>query len=133
MGTIRERAYRFLRAELESHGMQGLAPSHGAILSQLFRGDELAMSEIATRIDRDRSTVTTLIEKLAKHGYVEKRKDEKDGRIMFVRLTDRGRKLEGAFHEISNDVLARTYRGFSAEEKQELAAFLHRIAMNLEA
>ncbi|MFC2095612.1 MarR family transcriptional regulator, partial [Candidatus Bipolaricaulota bacterium] len=68
IGTIRERAYRFLRMELESHGMQGLAPSHGSILSQLFSGEMLTMSDLAQRIDRDRSTITTLIGKLEEHG-----------------------------------------------------------------
>ena len=130
LGTIRERAYRFLRGELESHGMSGLAPSHGSILYQLFGTDTLTMSELADRIDRDRSTVTTLVGKLEEHEYVTRTRDEKDGRVMHVQLTTVGRKLETAFHEISDRMLTRTYQGFADEEKMELALLLDRVAEN---
>lgn len=132
IGTIRARAYRFLRMELEAHGMQGLAPSHGAILSELFGSEVLTMSEIAHRIDRDRSTVTALVAKLDEHGYVVRSKDECDGRVTYVRLTDAGRKLEKAFHEISKRMLERTYADMSQEDQQTLASLLLQVSVNWE-
>jgi DNA-binding MarR family transcriptional regulator len=130
IGIIRERAYRFLRTELESHGMQGLAPSHGSILSHLFSGKTLTMSDLAQRIDRDRSTITTLVGKLEEHGYVVRTRDENDGRVMYVRLTDEGRRLEAAFHEISARLLERTFTGMSQEDREVLASLLSRVAAN---
>lgn len=132
IGTIRARAYRFLRNELQSHGMRGLAPSHGAILSQLFSGETLTMSDLAQRIDRDRSTVTTLIGKLEEHGYVARERDKNDGRVTYVRLTDAGRCLEQAFHQISARMLDRTYAGISQQERETLASLLSRVLTNWE-
>ena len=132
IGTIRERVYRFLRHELEAEGMQGLAPSHGAILSHLFVAGELAMTEIARRIDRDRSTVTTLVAKLVDYGYVRRSPGAEDGRVTRIRLTKKGKDIEAAFQEISETMIERTYRGFSDQERSTLTDLLNRVAENWE-
>jgi DNA-binding MarR family transcriptional regulator len=132
IGTLRGHAYRFIQGELSSHGMKGLTPSHGAILDQLFGGDEISMSEMAARIDRDKSTVTTLVQKLVRHGYVAKRKDPDDTRITYIRLTPAGRALEPSFREISRALLRRTYAGFAGKEKREVMDYLVRILRNWE-
>lgn len=88
------------------------------------------MSDLAQRIDRDRSTVTTLIGKLEEHGYVVRTRDENDGRVTYVRLTNAGSLLESAFHEISARLLERTYAGISEEDREVLASLLSRVAAN---
>ena len=132
ISTVRGHAYRFIQRELDARGMKGLAPSHGAILSLLFRSEEVAMSEIAKSIDRDKSTVTTLVRKLAEHGYVTRRKDPNDSRVTYVKLTPAGRALEPDFRAISRALLRRTYRGFTGAEKAGLVRSLERIRHNWE-
>jgi DNA-binding MarR family transcriptional regulator len=132
ISTVRARAYRFIQRELDSRGMKGLAPSHGAILGVLFRHDEISMSDMADRIDRDKSTVTTLVQKLAEHGYVTRRKDPGDTRITYIRLTPAGRALEGSFRSISRSLLRKTYRGFAKRERREVMDLLVRILRNWE-
>jgi DNA-binding MarR family transcriptional regulator len=132
IGTVRARAYKFIQRELDSRGMKGLAPSHGAILSVLFRHAEISMSDMAGRIDRDKSTVTTLVQKLAEHGYVTKRKDPNDSRVTYISLTPAGRALEPDFRAISRALLAKTYRGFTKEEREALVEYLARMQQNWE-
>lgn len=132
ISTLRGRAYRFLQHELYSHGMKGLAPSHGAILDELFQSGEITMSDIAVRVDRDKSTVTTLVRKLADSGYVARRRDPDDARITHISLTPAGRALEPSFRAISRDLIRRTYRGFSNREKRRLMEYLERILKNWE-
>lgn len=132
IGTIRESSYRFIRRELENHGMAGLAPSHGAILSELLKGREMTMGELSERIDRDRSTVTTLVRKLAEHGYVTRTQDPSDARIVHIGLSPSGRALENDFRAISRKLISTTYGGFSQEETEELASLLGRISENWE-
>ncbi len=132
ISTVRAQAYKFIQRELDSRGMEGLAPSHGAILSLLFREDEISMSNIARRIDRDKSTVTALVQKLSEHGYVTKRRDTNDSRVTYVSLTRAGRALEPDFRAISRALLARTYRGFTREAKEALMQYLTRIHANWE-
>ena len=130
ISTVRGQAYRFIQRELDARGMKGLAPSHGAILSALFRHEEIAMSDLAARIERDRSTVTTLVQKLVEYGYVARRRDPSDWRITYISLTPAGRALEPKFRAISRALIARTYSGFTREEKGELVDYLGRIREN---
>ena len=130
LSTVRERVHRQLRLELSAHGMKALSPSHGAILSELFVHQRLTMSDLSARIDRDRSTVTTLVAKLVEHGFVVRQRAATDGRVTHISLTDKGKGLEASFHEISHRMLERTFKGFSAEEKDLLMQLLNRVADN---
>lgn len=132
MGDIRELAYRFILRELAARGVRGWVPSHGATLSVLFHEGQMRMSELAERIHRDKSTVTTLVGKLEEFGYVTRRKDPTDARASCVLLTKKGRALESTFREISEQLLERTYRGFTKAEREQLASLLERVFGNWE-
>ena len=58
----------FLKKELEEKGLKELVSSHGNILFQLSVSEQLSMTEIASRIHRDKSTTTVLVKKLEKEG-----------------------------------------------------------------
>lgn len=75
--------------ELELRGIVGLAPTHGDILVALFRNESLSMRDLSETIQRDKSTVTALVNKLIKLGYVEKYKGTEDSRVSFTKVTDR--------------------------------------------
>ena len=130
IAQIREKVNRFILQELDHHGIQGLAPSHGDILATLFQETVLPMGELARMIDRDKSTVTTLVDKLIALGYVEKVKDDPDTRVTLVKLTEQGKALKPDFDEISARLLSRVYAGISAKEQQELVALLSRLRDN---
>ena len=49
------------------------------------------MGNIAQAINRDKSTVTVLVNKLERLKYIEKRKDATDSRVTLIRLTPKGK------------------------------------------
>ena len=59
---LREAGNRFILAELEKAGLDGIAPSHGDVLAQLLACESCNMSDLARRVHRTKSTVTTLVE-----------------------------------------------------------------------
>jgi DNA-binding MarR family transcriptional regulator len=124
---IREKAYRFLVGEMSTRGMTGLAPSHGAILSTLFDRGPVRMQELASRIDRDKSTVTALVRKLVEHGHVQKVADPEDNRAAIVRLTARGEALRPDFDDISERLISVAFRGFERQEKESLIRSLEKM------
>ena len=131
IGSLRERYARFLEGELVAHGIEGLVPSHGSILSVLYRSEEgLPMGDIAKRIGRTKSTVTQLVDRLVALGFVEKTPSARDGREVFVVLTDKGRGIKADFDEISARLLETAYLGFSEEEKEDLVGYLTRMRDN---
>lgn len=66
-----------------------MVQSHFDILQQLMAG-ELTMTKLADQVSRTKPTVTTLVKRLKKHGYVKVYKAMEDKRITKVRLTEKG-------------------------------------------
>jgi DNA-binding MarR family transcriptional regulator len=130
ISKIKEKADRFIVKELENLGLQNIAPSHGDILSALFKYHEATMTEIANAIHRDRSTVTALVNKLTALGYVASRKDPKDNRSSIIYLTEKGVSLEPGFREISEKLYRLEYAGVTDEEKEIFRDLIQRINDN---
>lgn len=131
VSVIRDKANKFISKQLKAHGAKDIAPAHGAIFVHLFRNSELTMGEIAQLIDRDKSTVTTLVKKLTALGYTESERDTIiDNRVTRVRLTAKGKALKPAFNEISSSLMSRVYAGFSELDKDIIIKLLSRVRNN---
>jgi len=109
----------------------GIATSHGDIIHSLLGEHRMTMAEIAGRIGRDKSTVTALVDKLVRLGYVVKERDAEDTRVVHVSLTVKGEGLKPEFEAISKSVLDAFYTGISEQEKEELFRILNKIYNNL--
>ena len=129
---IHQESNRLLQRELTKRNILGLAPSHGEIFFSLYRYTRMSMRELAERINKDKSTVTALVDKLCKLGYLHKDKDPDDQRITNVSLTEKTLALEPDFGEISKMMYDRIYRGFSQEDKNTLVELMARVKKNLE-
>ncbi len=130
ISKVRESANRFIIGEMKRWGVTGLVPSHGDIIFALLKSETLTMKDLSERIGKDKSTVTALVDKLLKLGYVEKTRDTKDSRVIFVTLTDNGRELKPMFDAISKDLMELVYRDISSEEKEALLYTLLKIYHN---
>lgn len=129
---ITEKAHRLIIRELEARGIEGIVPSHGGILMQLFTGEKYTMKDIAEKIHRTKPTVTVLVDKLVAFGYVTKEKSTEDSRVTFISLTEKGWGLKASFIEVSERVNAIVYKGISAEAAKQLEAVLVTIICNLD-
>jgi len=130
IGRIREKANELILKELDQIGFKDIAPSHGDILSTLFKYGECTMTDIANSIHRDRSTVTTLVNKLTRLGYVSSRKDINDNRSTIIFLTEKGKELEPSFKAISQKLYEIVYKDISDNEKEVFKKILEKIYNN---
>lgn len=130
ISRIREESIIFIISELEKLGMKGIVPSHGGIIVTLIEHRELTMTKIAEKINKDRSTVTTLVKKLNKIGVTETKKNEGDQRSNFVFLTPKGRKLEKGLKKISERLYDIQFDGVTEEEKEIFKNVLIKIYNN---
>lgn len=130
ISSIRGKAYKFIAEELQVYHIHGIVPSHGGILDALFKEEKLSMKSLSEKIDRDKSTVTTLVRKLIKMGYVKKVKEGSDRRVNYIVLTKKGRELEPVFDDISKKLIERFYADFTKEEKEAAIGILERIHKN---
>lgn len=126
ISRIREKANGFISAELKK-GIEGLLPIHGDILYALMVYGELPMKRIAEIIDRKKSTVTTLVDKMVTLGYVEKRRDEGDNRIFLISLTEKGHQYRKDIINISDDLIRKVYKNMPETEREQLVRSLRTI------
>jgi MarR family transcriptional regulator, organic hydroperoxide resistance regulator len=127
IARIRDKADRLLARELKEHGLHGLAPSHGDIMVALFKHRQLTMGDLARIIDRDKSTVTGLVDKLVRLEYLEKNPDPGDQRVQMVSLTEKGGRLIPAFITISIRLQEAFSRDLTDREKETLAGLLKKV------
>ena len=120
----------YLVHEMEEAGIHGFVPSHGDIICTLFKHPQITMTKLAKAIQRDRSTVTTLVKKLQQFGYVLLQENPKDTRSRLVSLTDKGRKLKDEFHPISVRLTQSIWQGISKEDRMQFRSILDKIIQN---
>ncbi|WP_230191705.1 MarR family transcriptional regulator [Paenibacillus sp. CECT 9249] len=130
ISKIREKVNRFIVSEMAKRGIEGIATSHGDIIYALFKTPRLTMADISRRINKDKSTVTALVDKLVRLGYVTKERDVEDTRVVYVALTDKGKELQPIFESVSKELLDLFYLGISEKEKENLLHILKKIYDN---
>jgi DNA-binding MarR family transcriptional regulator len=116
IGRIKEHYTDFLENELTKRGMKNVVTSHADIIAVLGINGELTLSDVADKINRVRSTVTVLVNKLEKLGYVTQRKNEADNRSSFLSLTEKGKRLIPEFLSITDILFKKATNGISKEE-----------------
>jgi DNA-binding MarR family transcriptional regulator len=122
---------KFIENKLKENKLDDLIPTHGNILTALYESDKkLTMKEIAKKIGKDKSTVTSLVNKLITLGYVEKEKCTKDKRVTYIDLTQKSRDIEGSFNFISSQVKETAYSNFTEDEKKEFLRLLRKLSSN---
>lgn len=127
---LTEKAHKLIIRELEARGIEGIVPSHGGILVQLFTGETYTMKELAEKIHRTKPTVTVLVDKLVSLGYVTKEKCSEDSRNTWIRLTKSGEELRPSFIEISAVVNSIVYQDMTEEEAEHIEGGLKKIISN---
>lgn len=133
VSKTKKKMTKFIEKQLVEKGIKDLVPSYGNILTVLYDQDEaLTLKEIGRLLGKEKSTITALVNKLEKLGYVEKIKSHEDRRNTYVCLTDQGRKIEGVFEDISKEVQSTAYKGFSEEEKRELLRLMKKLNQNFD-
>lgn len=130
LSHIHSQSSDFLQKKLAEKGFENFASSHGNILFQLSRTENLQMNELSKIINRDKSTTTVLVRRLEKEGLVKSQPSSEDKRIRIVSLTEKGKHYNCVTGEISEELIEKFYSGFSEEEKNLFTRLLSRIAEN---
>jgi MarR family transcriptional regulator, organic hydroperoxide resistance regulator len=101
-------------------------------LEALWREDGLTPGELARRIGVETPTVVRGVGRMETAGLVVRRDDPRDGRLVRVYLTDRGRELEGIIPQAEDALIEEAFSGFSTKEREQLTRLLSRVLDNLQ-
>ena len=130
IGNVRNKANEFIIDQLKRAGFSDIVPSHGNILLTLYKFEECTMTDLSKQIQKDRSTVTALVNKLIKLEYVASKKDDKDSRVTIVFLTEKGKGFKEVFKEISCKLNIILYKDISDGDKEQFFKTLDKIENN---
>lgn len=122
-----------IEKKLKQENFIGLGASHFAILIGIIFSKEkrLCMKEIASFINKDKSTVTQLVNKLIRYDLIEKKYSESDKRMCYMILSNKGRENEALFIKIYNDSEAENNM-ITIEERQYIENIVKKLIISME-
>lgn len=127
ISKIHEKGNRYIIEELKNNGAEGLVPSHGDILFCLYKNGKMTMKDIANRIHRTKPTVTVLVDKLEKLGYLKREPSDEDNRCTYIVLTQKGEDFKVIFEKISEELNEMLYKNLSQEESELIEKLLRKV------
>ena len=128
IAQVGRRHHKRAHALLEELGLYHGQPR---LLGALWREEGQTQSELAGRLRVRPATMTKMLQRMAEAGFVERRRDSKDQRLVRVYLTDAGRQVQEKVHQVWAQMEHDVLEGFDPAERRQLRAYLLRIRENL--
>ncbi len=101
------------------------------VVQVLAAAGTMTMGDLAATLRVRPPTASKTISRLAALGFVERRAEAGDGRIVRVRLTETGLAKAEAIERIWDEVEAELLDGFDGKERRRLRKLLRKAARNL--
>jgi DNA-binding MarR family transcriptional regulator len=112
---------------------RGVRVGQNLVLRELGERDGQTPGEVARRLWLTTPTVVKMAQRMEASGLVRRERDPRDGRLVRLYLTERGRAAGGAIERELDQLMARATSTLTADERRQLARALGEIAENLRA
>lgn len=116
----------------EGIGSDSLNGPQFNILYELWREDNITISELSNRTKLANTTLTTMLDRLEKMGYIIRKPNPEDRRAIRVMLQKQSKELETKYEEVCMIMHNVNFKGFTEEEEKQLHGYLDRMKQNLE-
>lgn len=122
----------FMDEQLRKRGITELGFSHVRIIIILHVFKVLSMKEVTEKISKDKSTVTILVNKLEKKGYLRKKVCEEDRRVTYLELEDKAKEILNIIFEVSDIFQSRVEKILDEEERKMFIKIMSKLIENWE-
>lgn len=125
---------RIIRAEMDrrtSEAGLGLTTGEGRVLLNARRTGPIRQAVLAERLGIEAMTLSCLVDRLEKKGYVERQPDPNDRRAKLVTLTAAGDTVVSAIEPIAASIRADAARNVDPDDWQRLIVALRAARANL--
>lgn len=109
-----------------------LNASQAGILFSLHQSSAMSQKELAESLNMTPPSITSTIQKMEKGGYIRRKADEKDQRVLRLSLTEKGESCIQSVKQVAEQMRKLIFYEMSEEEIQQFRKFLLRINENLE-
>ncbi len=107
----------------------GLTYSQYTVMLVLWETDQVALRDLGDVLHLDSGTLSPLLKRLEKQGFVSRRRDSDDERVLRVSLTDDGRDLRTQAKKVQAEVEAMT--GLDRRDLVELREELNSLSASM--
>ncbi|MBD5432475.1 MAG: MarR family transcriptional regulator [Lactobacillus sp.] len=119
---------RIEQTELKKSKFKDLTPNELHAIDAIGLHSHLTTSQLAEKLHVTRATISTQVDRLVRKGYVDRIRDEKDRRIIRLKLTHRGKLVCRAYHAYHNLMVKSFLQNLDENELQTI----YRAFTNLE-
>ena len=101
------------------------------VLAVLMAGDGRNVGELSVYTVIAQSTLSKLLERMARIGLVERRQGDRDGRVVTIHITDKGRAGFSRILPVALHHFDTAFAGIEEDERRRFAAILHKVLDNV--
>lgn len=130
MAKIRQVAGRIFERMLKEYDIE-INSAQGRIMFALWQADGVSINELAKKTQLKKSTLTSMLDRLEKMGYVRRQRCKKDRRKILIKRTKKDKMLESKYVELSQELTKPFYKGFSKSQIDRFENDLAKILDNL--
>lgn len=131
VSQIKQIQGRVFERMLVRSGIEEFNGAQGRILYVLWQEDHLPIMEISRRTGLAKTTLTSMLDRMEKRGFLTREVDPADRRQVRLILTEKMKALNGRYEDVSGQMSEIFYQGFTEEEIVKFEEQLHRIIKNL--
>jgi MarR family transcriptional regulator, organic hydroperoxide resistance regulator len=101
------------------------------VLDALVEQDGMTPGELAARLEVKGPTAVKMAQRMEAKGFVERRRDDPDGRLVRVYLTKRGREVQAPVQREIDRIAERALSGISTRNRETVRRSLETVRENL--
>ncbi|MBU4376265.1 MAG: MarR family transcriptional regulator [Candidatus Omnitrophica bacterium] len=121
----------FLRQQTKEFYKTKITIPQFGILDYLSREGELKMTDISKMLNVTTAAVTGIVDKLVRYGYVMRKPDTEDRRIIKVKITAKGNDIVRKMIEHRRQMIINMFDKISEKEREEYLGILNHIKEHL--
>ena len=130
MAKIRQVAGRIFERMLNRYGIE-INSAQGRIMFALWQEDNISINQLTKKTQLKKSTLTSMLDRLERMGYIKRERSKKDRRIILIKRTNKDKNLEKKYVELSQEHTKFFYKGFSEIQIKRFEKDLELILKNL--
>lgn len=101
------------------------------LLYRLWLGDGVTQMQLCEHLKCEPPTVTNMVKSLEQNGFIYRKRDEQDARIMRIFLTDKGKELETPVEIKWRQQQEKLLQSISTEDRLILRQLMQQMENNL--
>lgn len=122
---------KYMATMLRKHDVP-LTPEQFMLIDLLWNLGEMTQQELADLMQKDKNSVTSLVDAIERKGFVVRRQSKTDRRSNTLVLTEKAELLKPGAKEKGISILDKMLEGISEEELRAFLATLRKLTLNMD-